>query len=176
MRIFVLTNNIRKLDKSYNQIIYTLYIDVSNNKYWCYLDLLKEIKDIKEDVLILEDDLILCQDFLNHIEPIINQYKGSIINFFWQPLRTIKKTTIEKKGFCYTQCVYYPEGMINKFYKDLQKSNFAYDKNIRQALEKNNISFVNVRPHYVQHIGDESLIYPGLYARRSSQFIDDLKN
>lgn len=172
MIIYVLTNGVRKIDKSYNQIIYNLYMDKDNNPRTCYLKLLKIAKKKKEDVLILEDDLLLCDNFLNHIEPIINEYKDYIINFFWQPLRNIKKTTIEKKGFCYTQCVYYPKGMIKRFYKDLiKKPDFSYARNICQALEKNNIPFVNVRPHYLQHIGDESLIYPGLCIRRSSQFI-----
>lgn len=175
MRIYVLTNGVRELDKSYNQIVYKLYIDNNNLPHACYLNLLNEARKQNEDVLILEDDLILCENFLDRIEPIINQHKDMIINFFWQPLRNIKNTTIENKGFCYTQCVYYPKGMINKFYKDLKKPNFSYAKNICQALEKNNISFVNVRPHYVQHIGDESLIWKGLCVRKSNMFIDDIK-
>ena len=132
------------------------------------------MRKVKDDVLILEDDLILCKDFLNKIEPIINEYQDMIINFFWQPLRDIKKTTIEKDGFCYTQCIYYPKDMINKFYKYLKEPNFSYARNIRQALEKKKISFVNVRPHYIQHIGDESLIWQNLPIRKSNMFIDDI--
>lgn len=173
MQIYVLTNGVRELDKSYNQIDYNLYYDYSNLPHKCYLNLLNQVKDINDDILILEDDLILCKNFLSHIEPVINQYKGMILNFFWEPLRNIKNTTIEQKGFCYTQCVFYPKGMINKFYNDLLEQNFSYAKNIRQALEKNNISFVNVRPHYIQHIGDKSLIWDELCVRKSKMFIDD---
>lgn len=172
MTIYVLTNGVRTLHKSYEQLKYNIYLDVSNNPHKCYLDLLRTVRH-SDDVLILEDDLILCDNFLKHIEPIINEYKDNIINFFWQPLRRINRTTIEKKGFCYTQCVYYPKGMIDKFYDDLQEPNFSYARNIKQALEKNNIPFVNVRPHYIQHIGDESLIWPGLCVRRSKQFIGE---
>lgn len=161
------------MDKSYNQIEYTIYYDYSNLPHKCYLNLLDAVRNIDDDILILEDDLILCKDFLEHIKPIINKYKNMLINFFWQPLRNIKNTTIEKNGFCYTQCIYYPKGMINRFYNDLLEPNFSYARNIRQALEKNNISFVNVRPHYVQHIGNESLIWKGLCIRKSKMFIDD---
>jgi GR25 family glycosyltransferase involved in LPS biosynthesis len=176
MIIYVLTNNKRVLDNSYKQIVYNLYVDKNNEPHACYLNLLNLARKQKEDVLVLEDDLMLCKGFLERIEPIIEQYKDYIINFFWQPLRNIKNTTIETKGFCYTQCVYYPEGMINKFYKDLQKPTFSYARNIKQALEKNGIPFVQVRPHYVQHIGDESLIWQGLCVRRSNMFIDDLES
>lgn len=175
MKIFVLTNGVRELDPSYQQIIYSLYIDIYNQPHKCYLDLLDLARKEDDDVLILEDDLILCENFLDRIEPVIEQYKDMIINFFWEPLRNVKKTTIENKYFCYTQCVYYPKGMINRFYKDLLTPNFSYAKNIRQALEKNEISFVNVRPHYVQHIGDDSLIWPGLCVRRSRMFVDDIE-
>lgn len=174
MKIYVLTNNIRKLDDSYNQVDYILYVDKSNNPHKCYLDLLNLVKELDEDVLILEDDLILCKDFVSEITPIINQYKDIIINFFWEPLRNVKKTTIESVGFCYTQCVYYPKEMINVFYKDLIEPTFSYAENIAQALEKNNLKFVNVRPHYVQHIGDDSLIWKGLCVRKSRMFIDDM--
>lgn len=175
MRIYVLTNSVRKIDESYKQIIYELFVDEDNQPHACYLNLLNKVRNLNEDVLILEDDLILCNDFLDKIEPIINEYKDYIINFFWQPMRNVTRTTIENKGFCYTQCVYYPQGMINKFYKDLEKPIDCYAKNIRQALEKNNIPFVNVRPHYVQHIGDESLIWPGLCVRKSKMFVDDME-
>lgn len=171
MIIYVLTNGVRTLHKSYEQLDYILYLDISNNPHKCYLDLLNIARKDNDGVLILEDDLIICDDFLKHINPIIDKYKDMIINFFWQPLRKLKNTTIENKWFCYTQCVYYPKGMIDKFYNDLLNPNFSYARNIRQALEKNSISFVNVRPHYVQHIGDKSLIYPDLCVRRSKQFI-----
>ena len=176
MRIYVITNCVRTIHSSYNQIDYELYVDKTNHPYKHYLDLLEKVKDIDDDILILEDDLVLCKDFLEHIKPIINQYKNMLINFFWQPLRNIKKTTIETKGFCYTQCIYYPKGMINKFYGDLLEPTFSGTKNIAQALEKNNIPFVNVRPHYLQHIGDKSLIWKTRPIVRSSQFIDDLEN
>lgn len=175
MKIYVLTNNKRVLNKSYKQIVYNLYVDEKNEPHACYLNLLNLARKQKEDVLILEDDLILCDNFLDRIEPIIKKYGDKIINFFWQPMREVKHTTIEKTGFCYTQCVYYPEGMIDRFYKDLLEPNFSYARNIKQALEKNCIPFVNVRPHYVQHIGDESLIWKGLYVRRSNMFVDDLE-
>lgn len=173
MKIYVLTNGIRELHPSYKQIDYILYIDKTNNPHKCYIDLLDIARKSNDDVLILEDDLILCKDFKTKIEPILKQYNNYIINFFWEPLRNIQHTTIEKKGFCYTQCVYYPKEFINKFYNDLQEPCFSYARNIKQALEKNNLYFVNVRPHYVQHIGDKSLIWEGLCVRKSKMFIDD---
>lgn len=177
LKIFVLTNGVRELDKSYEQIDYNLYFDYSNSPHKCYIDLLHLAMTNDNDehgVLILEDDLILCKDFINKIKNAIEQYQDSIINFFWQPLRNIK-TSIEKRGFCFTQCVYYPKGMIKKFYYDLLEPDFSYARNIKQALEKNHITFVNFRPHYVQHIGDKSLIWPKLMIRRSKNFIDDIK-
>lgn len=174
MKIYVLTNGVRTLHNTYNQIDYILYMDKSNNPHKCYIDLLDIARKSNDDVLILEDDLILCKDFISRITPIINQYKDNIINFFWEPLRNVKNITIEKKGFCYTQCVYYPKSFIEKFYRDLQNPTFSYAENIAQALEKNDLQFVNVRPHYVQHIGDDSLIWKGLCVRKSKMFVDDL--
>lgn len=174
MKIFVLTNRVRILDPTYDQIKYNIYYDTKNDPHSCYIDLLNKVKDLDDDILILEDDLILCKNFTYYINESVKKFPNMILNFFWQPLRNIK-TTIEYKGFCYTQCVFYPKGIINKFYNDLKYPDFSYAKNIRQAIEKNNISFVNVRPHYVQHIGDKSLIWKDLCVRRSNMFIDDIK-
>lgn len=177
MKIYILTNGIRDLDKSYDRELkdYIIHLDLSNNPHKCYIDLLNIAKE-EEEVLILEDDLELCVNFLQHIKEEVKKYSSYIINFFWQPLRNVKNTTIEKKGFCYTQCVYYPKGMINKFFSDLKYPNFNYARNICQALEKNHIPFVNIRPHYLQHIGDKSLIWKDIPIRRSNQFIGGKDN
>lgn len=176
MIIFVLTNGVRRIDDSYKQLNYILHFDTENSPHSCYIKLLDIARDLHDDILILEDDLELCVNFLQHIKEEVKKYSSYIINFFWQPMRDLKHTTIETKGFCYTQCVYYPKGMIDRFFKDLKEPNFSYARNIRQALEKNNIPFVQVRPHYVQHIGDKSLIYPDLCVRRSNQFIGGKDN
>lgn len=176
MIIFVLTNGVRRIDDSYKQLNYILHFDIDNSPHSCYIKLLDIARDLHDDILILEDDLELCENFLQHVKEEVKKYSSYIINFFWQPMRDIKHTTIETKGFCYTQCVYYPKGMIDKFFKDLKEPNFSYAKNICQALEKNNIPFVNIRPHYLQHIGDKSLIYPNMCVRRSKQFIGGKDN
>lgn len=177
MKIFVLTNGIRQLNNSYNQIEYILFLDKTKDIKRCYLELLKEVKDIDDDILILEDDLLLCKDFENRINEVISKYKNDIINFFWKPYYRRNDTHVsrEKEGFCFTQCVYYPRGIINKFYNDLSNERIAYDVNIGQALVKNNISFINYRPSLVQHIGRISLINKSNGMRMSNYFIDDLQ-
>lgn len=85
LKIYVLTNGVRELDKSYEQIDYNLYFDYSNSPHKCYLDLLRLVMTNDNDeygILILEDDLILCKDFINKINNAIEQYQDNIINFF----------------------------------------------------------------------------------------------
>lgn len=179
MKIFVLTTGQRTLHESMNQIVYELFVDQTHNKDICYLELLRHVKDMDEDILILEDDVILCKDFLQRLEEVVNTYPNDIINFFWGIRKRPKEIFVARldSGFCYTQCVYYPKGTINKFFKKLLKiRNYPYDENIGQAIKKVGMTFISYRPTLVQHIDDNSLIQKGSYIKRVSQvFIDDIE-
>lgn len=179
MKIFVLTTGQRALNDSYNQIDYELFVDETHDKVRCYLELLRYVKDMDEDILILEDDVILCKNFKTRLENVVNTYPNDIINFFWAVRKRPKEIFVERftSGFCYTQCVYYPKGSINKFFDKLVNvKNYPYDSNINQALMGAKMSFISYRPTLVQHIDDDSLIQKGSYIKRVSQvFIDDIE-
>lgn len=179
MKIFVLTTGQRALNDSYNQIDYELFVDETHDKQRCYLELLRYVKDMDEDILILEDDVILCKNFKTRLENVVNTYPNHIINFFWNVRYRPKDVYVsrEKFAFCYTQCVYYPKGSINKFFDNIRViPNKGYDGLIGMALVRSGMYFINYRPTLVQHIDGPSLIQRGNSIKRVSQvFIDDIE-
>ena len=179
MNYFVRTTNDRTLDKSYNQIPYKLIIDKDYQPIDSFIKALYQIND--EDSFLLEDDLILCENFIENANKAIDAYPGRIINFFQSPSLYIP--IMETYKIQFNQCTFYPKGipkqiadiMINEPRMDGLKRNM-YSLIEKTALEKLNIKVVQYRPSIVQHLDNSTLLFdtPPVGWRRNMYFVDYL--
>lgn len=95
------------LDKSFEQL---------NGKYEiCYngdamSTFLKSIENSQDcNCLNLEDDIILCDNFIEKINQIVEKYPNKIITFFTLKKRPMGINIENGKTFCMNQCVYMPK-------------------------------------------------------------------
>ena len=172
IKYFVRTTNERELDKSYAQIDYVKVVDLEHKPV---KSLIEQFKIINEyDSVLLEDDLILCKDFKNKIESVINQYSNEIITFFSKPNDYIY---IHKDNiFSYCQCRFYPKGSLKIFINELNQ--YINEKKVAPFFSKiakeNNIKLFHYRPCLVQHLDNDSLVHNQTGYRRTPYFIDYL--
>lgn len=168
------------MDSSYQQIDYTLLIDQNRSPIDHFISSLRKISDF--DAVLLEDDLVLCNNFLYEIQNVIKSYPNKIINFFQNPY---KASPIEEKyDIWWNQCTYYPRGVAEKIAdimdglerrKDGPKKN-QYSYLESEALRMLDIKLVQYRPHLVQHKDFDTLLFDRTFnIRRSIYFIDYLK-
>ena len=175
IKFYVRTTGERKLHESYNQIEYTLLIDKEHKPVDSFINQLEIIS--KEDAVLLEDDLVLCDNFKEEIERAIETYPNTIINFFCYPSKYFTTYKI-CGGFVYNQCTYYPKGLgklIARTMAKLRKPHHQYDTLENLALNVLNLPHVMFRPTLVQHIDNGSLIQKNSSGRRCPYYIDYLK-
>ena len=175
IKYFVRTTGERTLDKSFSQIEYELLIDKEHKPLQSLLNQFKITNGY--DAVILEDDIILCENFKNRIEEVIKKYPSQIINFFNAP--TLYQDILINDNFCYSQCRYYPKGSCTIFIEEMSKRRYVCQPCIvlSRIAKQCNISILQYRPHLVQHIDNSSLFNPrmlGTGKRRSYYFIDYL--
>lgn len=176
IKYFVRTTNERILDESFSQINYELIVDTKHQPVISFIDSLEYISDY--DSILLEDDVILCNDFKERIEQVISDYPNDIINFFTLPM-TYFTTHITDDFFKFNQCTYYPKGiskviaekMKNHLYENIP---YGYDTIEGWSFKEMNLSYLVYRPCLVQHIDYKSLISKS-HHRRSPYFIDYLE-
>lgn len=173
IKYFVRTTGERQLDSSFSQIKYTLWIDNEHKPMQAFVSLLEAINDY--DAVILEDDIILCENFKEEIERVINKYPNQIINFFNAP--TLYKEVEVNSNFCYMQCRYYPKGTAKPIADKLKP--YFRDKKVcprlNAVLGKQGFTLLQYRPCLVQHLDDSSLVGNRYGNRRSPYFIDYLE-
>ncbi len=179
MKYYVRTTLERKLDETYSQIEYDLLIDKEHKPVESFIKQLEIISE--ENSVLLEDDLILCKNFKQRIEEIINQFPDKIINFFTFP--KIYFQTREFKKFLWNQCTYYPKNIskqialvmkkIKKQKEEIGKS-LQYDVLESLALEELGITHIQYRPCLIQHLDGKSLIGNSNSGRMTVYFIDYL--
>ena len=83
IKYFVRAIEERELNDSYKQINYEKLIDYKYQPVDSFIEQLEYISDY--DAVLIEDDCILCNNFKEEIEKVINQYPNNIINFFMFP-------------------------------------------------------------------------------------------
>lgn len=186
MKYYIRTTGERELDSSFSQINYELLLDEKHEFHKIFADQLLQIAD--DDVVLLEDDIVLCRDFESRITQAISERPCDIINFFSYPGEYIQSGY--SNNFWYNQCTYYPKEKLKLI------GNYLKDNYIRLctkplkfwhqcvtvghlracALTELNQSIYIYRPCLVQHLDINSLIWsteiPKL--RRSPYFIDYL--
>ncbi len=179
MKFYVRTTKERKLHESYNQINFTELVDVDHKPVESFISQLRKISN--DDAVLLEDDLILCENFYEKIYTIIEKYPDRIINFYTNPFYWFE--TQESDIFSYNQCTYYPKGISEKIAKEME--NILHNPNVKLknqydciehfALKKLNIKHIIYRPCLVQHNDKNSLIQSkNIKIRKTPYFIDYL--
>lgn len=174
IKYFVRTTNNRIFEYDLN---YKKLIDTEHKPVQSFIAQLKYIS--QWDSVLLEDDLILCENFQEEIEKVIAQYPNKIINFFTRPRDYF--TTHESSIFAYNQCTYYPKGVAHKLAEQMElgmrrNPRAQYDILENNALRELGWSHIQHRPCLVQHLDLNSLV--GNHAdggRRCPYYIDYLK-
>lgn len=174
IKYYVRTTLNRNLNSSYNQIPYKLLIDYNNNCGKAFIEQLEYIKN--EDAVLLEDDIILCNNFKNRIESIIEKHPKDIINFFTFPDQW-KEEGYENK-FRYNQCTYFPKEKTQKLLSVIHRYNlkdFSAEHILSNSLTILKLKHYVYRPFLVQHLDNGSLMnHHPKFERRSPFFIDYL--
>lgn len=177
IRYFIRTTGERKLDESISRELgedYTLLVDTEHNSGKAYLEQMLIISEYPS--VFMEDDIILCKDFKNRIEKVINEHPDEIINFFTFPT-TYMKTSVQN-FHCYNQCCYFPKGLPKKLHDTIFEKNLLHRRQevmLREALFRIGIKTLVYRPCLVQHIDNGSLMgHHPAFSRRTPYFIDYL--
>ena len=125
----------------------------------------------------LEDDIELCDGFLEKIKEAVKLYPDKIINFFSLRKKDYElKKPYEELGskFMMNQCNYIPAGFGSKiadFYTEWERKiehPTGYDILMADWMKANKMKYIQWFPHLVNHLECKSLINP----KRSSKRID----
>lgn len=155
----------------------------------CFISQFK-ITDEYDGIVLIEDDVKLCKNFLKRCEMAITKSKDSVISMF----RICTKKTKFESGFkggsnfnC-MPCNYFPKWFcdevvkkenfesFNKWYWEHEHVwNFPSDTYIRYLLVKLKKKYFAYFPHLVQHINYKSTLGSRPMNRKSNFFIDDLE-
>jgi hypothetical protein len=137
-------------------------IDYEHKYVKSYIDALYKINDC--NAVLMEDDIVLCKNFREEIEKVINKYPNNIINFFTSPSKYY--TSHFSSMFIYNQCTYFPKGMTKFLADEIMKmyipeepgkhSIQRYGSLLNIVLCDNNIPHLIHRPCLVQHIDAKS--------------------
>ena len=173
IKYFVRTTGERKFNYD---LEYETITDAINKPVKAFIEALYKISS--SNAVLLEDDLILCNNFKEEIEKVIETYPNDIINFFTKP--DLYFTTHYTDRFDYNQCTYYPKGisklLAEKIITFKNWDKIGYDLLMNKALVNLNISHVQYRPCLVQHIDIKSLLpFHHFKPRRCVYFIDYLE-
>ena len=176
LKFYVRTTLERQLDSSYSQIEYELLVDTEHKPIESFIEQLEQISEY--DSVLLEDDLILCKDFKNRIEEVINKYPNKIINFFYHQDEYYQ--TRESTEYSNNQCTYYPKGIGKLIAKEMKNfitysNQYSWIENL--ALYILNITYIQYRSCLVQHLDNGSLIqkHKIIRPRITPYFIDYLE-
>ena len=124
----------------------------------------------------LEDDIILCDDFVRRVEAEIAKRPNDVIQFFSMRKDdlTVGSRYIRGSLFCMNQCYYIPPGMGTKLlaYMDVwdryDTEPNAYDYLMADFFKLHKIKYWNVCPNLVDHKVVKSRINPRRSTKRQS--------
>lgn len=145
--------------------------DQKHNAFDTWQRMLESVGD--DRAVFLEDDVILCKDFVREIENVIRAYPKAMISFF--TLRNISEPKIMRgSDFCMNQCYYLPSGMakaVREYSDEWLKTErgianpTGYDYCMADFMKAHKQKYLLWSPSLVQHKQQKSRIDP----RRSSK-------
>lgn len=131
--------------------------------------------------ILLEDDIELCDNFVERIKEAILAYPDKIINFFSMRKKDYElKRPYEEIGskFMMNQCNYIPAGYgkhIAEFYKTWKKKEehpTGYDILMADWMKSKKLKYIQWFPHLVNHKECKSLINPKRSSKRTDKLFD----
>ncbi len=129
MKIFIRTTGERSLDQ-FNDINYEVLMDKEKTGCAGYFKQMKQLSEIDDNILLLEDDIVLKNNFFDCLNSLIEISNNNYIINMSQPTATLK--LFDPKDFVWTRAVYYPKNSIAEFMKnyseDYLKLSQFYDK------------------------------------------------
>lgn len=143
-----------------------------------------------DGVVVLEDDIQLCNDFKNKLLETIKGHEHEVVSMFESACSKKELKSEYRKGnrFAWNQCNYYPKSIANLIYDKSLVEEFIVDYNsknnvwnypsdtyIAYALHKYKISYYMSVPFLVQHLPFKSNFQGRPLNRQSKYFIDDIE-
>ena len=164
------------LDKSFNQLSGQYQVCFAGNAMETFMKSVEMSQD--DDCLNLEDDIILCDNFLERVNKVIARHPDKAITFFTLKNRPMGEN-IEKGGnFCMAQCVYMPKwlNVALKKYVDIwlmskrgKENPTGNDYMVADLLASLKKSYILYQPSLVQHMDMKSRIDPRRSTKRQSK-------
>lgn len=166
-----------------------VFVDHNKSKFDFLLKVWDTLKN--DDVIWLEDDVELCNNFKEKIENEIEFFGNKeLINFFYAPINNMYDSSFfskdsrsayrDGKSFLWNQCVFIPKGFLNYFiyyynnnfknFNFFDPEKFNYDNCIAYSLDKMKQKYWLIRPSLVQHNSKNSVL--GHSDNRVSIFFD----
>lgn len=142
-----------------------------------------------DGVVMMEDDIILCKDFMNRLMDVLNRHKGDVVQFFERALcKNLTNGWFNGRQFFSCCCYYMPAKHTSLFASKENKYKFTYevfpkrnepwgypiDLYIAYVLGENKIKYWRELPYLVQHRNLKSTFKGRSTKRQSIYFIDDI--
>ncbi len=165
-----------------------VYTGDNDNVFNKYINCLK-IESKYDGVVVLEDDIKLCENFYDKINLIIKSNPLDVISFFEKPnsKKELKTSYCNGYEFLFNQCNYYPKHICELFLNDnyineFKKSYFIKNKvwiapidlYMAFVLDKHNLKYLMNVPFLVQHLPFKSMLGNRSTKRQTKYFIDDI--
>lgn len=164
------------LDKSFEQIEGKYETCYAGNAMETFMKSIEMSKD--SDCLNLEDDIVLCDNFLKKVEAVINRHPNKVITFFTLKNRPMGENIESGRTFCMNQCVYMPKWFNQMLLKyqpiwmlsERGKANpTGYDYLMGDLLSQIGQTYILYQPSLVQHMEMKSRITPTRSTKRQSK-------
>ena len=156
MKVIIQKVEARNIDNILEQIPDAIvHTDYTGNATLGFIDSLK--LGTGSDILKLEDDIELCDDFVNKVQKTISEYPNRVISFF--TLKKINKTKeLSGRTFCSSCAMFIPDrfakGIIEFHKKGWNKIDIhptGYDLMFGDYLTSINEKYILTNPSLVQH-------------------------
>jgi len=155
--------------------------DTTRNKYSAYATFLRCLEmGGNEPVVHLEDDAILCENFIEKIEAAIAQHPLNVIQFFSMRKDDLTIGSRWQAGAKYmmNQCFYSPKNFdallleYGKSWSRLEQHPNGTDEMMADFLKERKARYWNHVPNLVDHRVAKSMIDPRRSSKRQSKTFD----
>lgn len=148
------------------------------------------VEDEYDGVVILEDDIQLCENFLERVEALIEQHPYEVVSMFESACSKGELHSEYRYGrnFAWNQCNYYPRNIgrilcdprymipfVEWFDKRNEPWGYPIDTYISFVLGQNKIKYWMEVPFLVQHLDMKSNFKGRPSNRQSKYFIDNME-
>lgn len=179
--IYIMSFKEASVNRVYNREALATQLDakiyIGENPCMNFVEILKLNKG--KDLLLLEDDVRLCNNFVSKLYTALNKFPNQVINFHYNYGDTLQQLPVKHYGF--NQCVFFPakiaENMIKpctdfiKHYLYFVK-NKDYSVQIKYGLMHSGAeTFIAYEPKLVEHLNLGSAI--GNKHSPTRNFIDE---